>query len=48
MVRKFGTILMNFMTFFDCFNQLDGQCAGTKSGLFLYFLFDYHNFYYSD
>lgn len=37
--------MYNFMTFFDCFNKLDGECAGTKSGRFWYWLFDYRNYY---
>lgn len=45
LIRKFGTILFNFMTFWDCFNKLEGQCAGIKSGRFLYWVLDYRNFY---
>ena len=37
--------MYNFMTFFDCFNKLDGECAGIKSGKFWYHLFDYRNMY---
>jgi hypothetical protein len=41
--RKFGTISHSFMTFFDCFHILSGECAGIRSGRFWYHLLDYRN-----
>ena len=43
--RKFGTISYSFMTFWGCFRALDGKCAGIRSGRFLYYIFDFKNFF---
>lgn len=47
-IRKLGTISLNGMIFWDCFNKLDGNCAGITSGRFWYYFFDFRNFYYYD
>ena len=48
LARKFGTIAYSFMTFWDCFYILSGECAGIRSGRFWYHLLDYRNFFEED
>ena len=40
-IKNFGTILYSIVTFVDCFNNLDGECAGRRIGMFFYAIFNF-------
>lgn len=41
LIKNLGSIAFSFATFIDCFNHLDGQCAGRRLGTGLYLLLNY-------
>ena len=44
-IRKIGSISFSTLEFFDCFQSLDGRCAGINLGrIFFYFFDSFHPF----
>ena len=43
--KKLGSILYNFVTFWDCFDRMDGQCAGTRLGRVFYYPLDFRDIF---
>ena len=44
-IRKPGTLSYSILTYIDCWQRLDGICAGIHIGRFIYFMFDYRSFF---